>query len=290
MTKIDSLKKEVVVMKDLESLTTMLEQIAARTIVDIRKSILDSRPFFLGVWRIYGILKKLSPPSPGVVHKCLVVAIGIDWGMPGNLLNLVLEEAQKVQKEHDADILLAGKMCHKRFRDNNEHVVHFFSSPKDITLADIQPIYKVVAGYARVIIIYPKFESLSKQVVSKASFSISDAIDKSESEVQASDQQSDSIDVNRFIVEPDAQVISDYLNEAVVGLTVHHYFAEAMLAYSAAQMVAMRSSHDNAKEESRKVRVSYNRARRELIDSKLRELYGSKNIHKEGIKNYDRQN
>ncbi len=277
MKKIDSLKKDIQTMRDLEDITDMLEQTAARTIAHMKTNILGSRQFFLEVWRINAVLKQLAPPPPEVVHKCLVVTIGIDWGMPGNLLNLVIDKARAIQKAHDADMLVAGKMAHGRFRDSSDHVIHFFSAPKNALLADIQPIYRVVANYAKVIIVYPKFDSLSRQTVDTASFSINEESKEIKEAGSAAQNGSlPTIDAKRFIVEPSPQIISNYLNEAVVGLTVHHYFAEAMLAYSAAQMVAMRSGHDNAKREVETIKINYNRARRELIDSKLRELYGSK--------------
>lgn len=278
MTKIDNLKKDLKTMHDLETLTNMLQQTAARSISQMRESILDSRPFFSEVWRIYGTLKQLTPPSPEVVHKHLVVGIGIDWGMPGSLLHRLISETERIQKEHEADLLIVGKMAHSHFRSNSQQTIHFFPAPKDPTLADIQPIYKVVASYAKVTIVYPQFESLSKQPIKTASFSLNDPVDSLEDSAQKVDHSSDDILISpeRFIIDPDPQSISNYLNEAVVGLTVHHYFAEAALAYNAAQMVAMRNSHNNAKQESRSLQLKYNGARRALIDSKIRELYGTR--------------
>jgi ATP synthase F1 gamma subunit len=279
MTKIDGLKNELTTMRNLEALTNMLQQTAARSISQMRESILDSRPFFSEVWRIYGILKQLTPPSPEVVHKHLVVGIGVDWGMPGNLLHRLVAETERIQKEHEADLLIAGKMAHGHFRTKTQQTVHFFSSPKDPTLADIQPIYKVVASYAKVTIVYPQFESLSRQPIKTASFSLSDpsaSLEEQNGDTSSAQSKHDSITAQRFIIDPNPQEISNYLNEAVVGLTVHHYFAESSLAYNAAQMVAMRNSHDNAKQESKRLLLRYNSARRALIDSKIRELYGTR--------------
>lgn len=282
MTKLGKLKTDLTTMNDLENLTDMLEQIAARSIARMRGTIINSRPYFREIWRINGIIKKLSPPAPDVVHKHLVVMIGIDWGMPGSLLNLVANEAVRLQKVHSADMLIAGKMAHSRFRNQDGHTIHFFSAPRDSELTDIQPIYKVVSGYARVTIVYPSFETLSKQVVATASFSVTEQKTEGDEKEVASASLQAEIAAGRFIVEPSAQKIVNYLNEAVVGLTVYHYFAESMLAYSAAQMVAMRNGHDNAKQQAKKLQARYYRARRELIDSKLRELYSSRSAHKGG--------
>lgn len=285
MTKLVKLKTSLQTMSDLEVLTDMLEQSAARTIARMRTTILDSRPYFQEIWRIHSILKQLAPPAPDIVHKHLVVMIGIDWGMPGNLLNLVVSQAQRVQQEHGADMLIAGKMAHSYFRKDEGHTIHYFDVPKDSILADIQPIYKVVAKYARVTIVYPGFESLSKQPILSASFSIGDNQGKELDGGSGDASLESEIAAKRFIIEPNVKEIVNYLNEAVVGLTVHHYFAEAMLAYSAAQMVAMRNGHDNAHEEVGKLRSLYYRARRELIDSKLRELYGSRTVQGKGASN-----
>lgn len=283
MTKLDGLKNDLKTMHNLEALTNMLEQTAARSISQMRENILNSRAFFSEVWRIYGILKQLTPPTPEVVHKHLVVGVGVDWGMPGNLLNRLIAETERIQNEHEADLLIAGKMAHGHFRAKTQTTVHFFGSPKDPTLADIQPIYKVVANYAKVTIVYPRFESLSKQPIMTASFSLNESNEalRDEQRAQTGSSATDTnIDSKRFIIDPDPQTISNYLNEAVVGLTVHHYFAEAALAYSAAQMVAMRNSHDNAKNESKRIQLKYNSARRALIDSKIRELYGTRSATK----------
>ena len=279
MKKLGPISSQLHTMKDLEEITNVLEQTAARTISQLRKTIIDSRPFFREVWRIYAILKQLSPPSPEVVHKHLIVAIGVDWGMPGNLLNRMVAEAEKLRNQYGADLLVAGKMAHNRFKRDDERTVHFFSVPKGSTLVDIQPIYKVIASYAKVTIVYPKFESLLKQSIMAVSLSVNDK-EQFDDEMDDKIDSIDTIRASRFIIDPNPQEIANYLNEAIIGLTVYHYFAESMLAYSAAQMIAMRNGHDNAKKEADKLQTLYYRERRETIDSKLRELYGSRVVHK----------
>ncbi|MFZ2544368.1 MAG: F0F1 ATP synthase subunit gamma [Candidatus Saccharimonadales bacterium] len=275
MTKLDGLKQEMNTMKDLEDLTNMLEQIAARDIAVMRTEILQSRPFFQEFWRIYGILKQLTPPPPEVIHRQLVVVIGIDWGMPGNLLHRVLEVAEKEFEEHSADLLLIGKMTHRQFKNQSDRTVHLFSAPKKSSLRDIEPIYALVSKYAHTIFVYPSFESLSKQKVEINYLTINEK-DNKKAEGQEQVKLDENIAVDRFIIEPNAQEISNYMNQTVVGLSLYHYMAEAMLAYSAAQMVSMRDSYDNAKDASKSLQQRYHKARRETIDSKLRELYGAR--------------
>ncbi|MCA9334734.1 F0F1 ATP synthase subunit gamma, partial [Candidatus Saccharibacteria bacterium] len=225
-------------------------------------------------WKIYGVLKQLTPPPPEVIHRQLVVAIGIDWGMPGGLMHQVLDVAEETYEKHGADLLLIGKMTHARFKDKTDRTVHTFSAPKKSSLRDIEPIYALVSKYAHTTFVYPRFESLSKQVVETNHISIGDTEEQYKEAMQQ--QTKDNVAASRFIIEPDAQEISNYMNQTVVGLSLYHYIAESMLAYSAAQMVAMRNSYDNAKEASKAIRQKYHKARRAMIDAKLRELYGSR--------------
>ena len=269
MSKLDGLLNEMKTMHDLEDITNMLEQVAARDIALMREQILQSRPFFQEFWKIYRVVKELTPVAPEVVHKHLVAVIGIDWGMPGNLLNRVVENAEELFMAEDVDMLLAGKMLHGRFAGRDDRTIHFFNAPKKASLQDITPIAKVIAGYARVTFIFPQFETLSEQTVQRANVT-------AQGEVTNAEEQKAAIEAKRFLVEPDPQTLANYLNEVVVGLSLYHHFAEATLAYSAAQMVAMRNSYENAKDESKRVKNQYNRARRAVIDTKLRELYGAR--------------
>ena len=270
MAKVELLKKELDMIRQLGEMTHVLEETAARDISTVREHILSGRPYFREAWRIYGIMQQLLPPTPDVLNKQLVVAVTLEWGMTGSLLTRVLDKAEELYERYEADILITGKMGQDRFAAQDGRTMHFFNVPKKAAYGDIVELNKVVAKYMHIHFVYPRFETLSKQDVAVAS--ISATRDKPDSSVVE-------IDAKRFIVEPGLQELANYMNEVVVGLTVYNYFSEALLAYSAAQMVAMRAAADNAKEEARHLNFRYNKARREAIDIKLRELYGARLAH-----------
>lgn len=265
MATIDGLKEQIKVMSDLKDITNMLEQVAARDIARMRYKIVGSRTYFDEIWKIHAILKKVVPPPSNLTHKHLVIIVCLDWGMPGGLLNKIIAKGEKMYQELEGDLLVAGKMGHKRFAGRDERTIHMFNIPKEANMSDIEPIYKVVASYAHIHIVYPRFDSLSSQVVAVSELSTDENIENNENDIKAA----------RFLVEPNPQSVSDYINETIIGATMYHYFAEAQLAYSAAQMIAMRNAYDNAKDESNALGQQFYRAKREIIDSKLRELYVS---------------
>jgi len=266
MAKSEKLKKEVKTVSQLKEMTHVLEETAARDISLMRERIIEGRPYFQEAWKIYRIMQQLTPPAPDVLNKHLVVAVTLEWGMTGSLLTHVLDKTEELYKRYEADILLTGNMGRDRFADRDERTVHFFNVPRKSTYEDIAELNKVVAKYMHIHFVYPRFESLSKQVVTVSSVST----------VHDNDPKETTIDAKRFTVEPDINSIVNYMNEVVIGLTVYSYFSEALLAYSAAQMVAMRAASDNAKDELRRLNIKYNKARREQIDAKLRELYESR--------------
>lgn len=266
MIKVEKLKKELKSVEELGEMTRILEETAARDISLMRERIVKSRPYFQEAWRIYRVMKQLAPPPPQVLNKQLVIGVTLEWGMTGSLLTHVLDKTEELYERHEADLLLTGKMGRDRFMNRDERTIHLFSVPKKATYNDVEELYKVASKYSQIHFVYPRFESLSKQVVTVAS--ISTKKDKKD--------QKDNIASQRFIIEPDIDSLANYMNEVVVGLAVYSYFSEALLAYSAAQMVAMRAAYDNSKEERKRLNIKYNKARREAIDAKLRELYESR--------------
>lgn len=270
MPKLDAIKHEMTTVDDLSTLTRVLEETAARDIAQMRERIIKSRPYFQEAWKIFNILQKVAPQSPDVINKHLVVAVTLDWGMTGSLLPHVLDKAEELYTTYEADLLLTGKMGRQRFANRDERTIHLFDVPKKASYNDIQPVFAIVAKYANVHFVYPRFESLGKQTVSVASIAVHE--NESKKKMRA---KGDPIESARFVIEPDAPAVVNYMNEVVVGLVVYNYFSEALLAYSAAQMVAMRSAHDNTKDARRRLLIRYNKARRELVDAKLREQYES---------------
>lgn len=272
MPKVAALKNELKTVAQLSEMTKVLEETAARDISQMRERIVKSRPYFVEAWKIYRLLQRLAPVPPQVMNKQLVVAITPEWGMTGNLLPRVLDRSDELYQHYGADLLLTGKMGRDRFADRDGRTIHFFNVPKKATYNDIQELYKTVAKYSQIHIVYPRFDSLSKQTVAVASLSTKKTADE--------ETEQEPVAAERFLIEPDVQGVVDYMNEVMVGLVVYSYFSEALLAYSAAQMVAMRAAYDNAKDEHRRLSMKYNKARREVIDAKLRELYESRFVVK----------
>src|SRR5690606_19429597 len=109
------------------------------------------------------------------------------------------------------------------------------------------------------------------QEVETVSLIVSQLTDKQAKPSKSAKQQQAS--AQQYLLEPDPQQVANYLNKTIIGILVNSYFHEAVLAYYASQILSMRSAHDNAKDEKEKLLQRYHKARRELIDAKIREQH-----------------
>ena len=263
---LESLKNEISAIEELSDMTSVLEQVAAKEISRMRQRILNSRPFFQEAWRVYRVLHQVAPVSPEVIKQDLVVMITLNWGMFGSLLNKVVSRTEEVYQKYNADLLITGRLGQAEFMHRDERTVHFFQISNKATYQDLAAMQKILATYAQVHFVFPRYIKASLQEVETVSLIFSDGTNR----------EDQSIAPTQFIIEPDVQKVSNYLNQTIVGVLAFNFFQEALLAYNASQMLAMRNAHDHAKEEQERLTLDYHKARREQIDAKLRELHGNK--------------
>lgn len=272
MSSIEALKQDIKVIGELGEITEVLEQVAAKNIMETRAAILKSRDFFDEAWKIYNVIRNTTEIGPDVIDRDLIVLITPNRGMSGNLLNRVIDKAESMYQKHKADLLITGKKGHNHFLNRDERTIHFFSVSNKATFEDIEPLKKIVSKYARVHFVYPRYISITQQDIVVASL-VNEKKDKN------LDMQEEVVASKRFIFEPNITEVVNYLNKTIVGVLFFNYFSEALLAYNAAQMIAMKDAHDNALEQSKDLRFRYHKLRREVIDAKLRDLYKFKYIN-----------
>lgn len=266
MQNLEVLKNEIVAVEELQDISEALEQIAAKGIVMARKKILAGREFFEETWRIYAILRELILLPAEVKNKDLVFIITLNRGMCGNLLNRVCKAGEQAAEKCKADILITGKKGQGIFSNREDKTIHFFSLPNEVTYEQMEPIKDIAARYARVHVVYPKYVTTLNQEVRIVSLVAKPKED-------AKSGPANFVIPKRYKLEPNLQEVVNYFNKAIVGIMIYSFFSESILAYNAAQMVAMRNAHENAEEIKTKTVVRYHKKRRELIDIKLRDLY-----------------
>ncbi|OQB05188.1 MAG: ATP synthase gamma chain [bacterium ADurb.Bin212] len=274
MPSLETLKNNIQVVEELADISNTLEQIAARDILKVRERTLKSRDYFNETWKIYSVLRKLAPVNPNVKDRSLVVMITFNRGMCGSLLNKVISVGDQLYKKYKADLLITGRKGHSHFANRNERTIHFFSIPNQIKFEEIEPLKDILGQYSAVHIVFPRYYSATKQDVEIVSLMLGEDNETS-TEKKSTNYLKRVILPKQFKIEPTIEEVVDRFNKTVMGILVYNYFSEALLAYSAAQVIAMRNANNNASEERTKMIHRYHKMTREIIDIKLRELYKS---------------
>ena len=165
MRSLDSLRNDIKTIDELKDTTEILEQVAAKSIIETRESILKSRGFFIKAWEIYNVLRQLTDLGPNVYNKDLVILITPNRGMCGSLVNKVVRKGDELRKQNQADLLITGRKGHNHFKNDDERTIHYFSIPNNATYEDIEPLKEVIAKYATVHVVFPRYLSISQQKV-----------------------------------------------------------------------------------------------------------------------------
>ena len=268
MITLEELKKEIDSAIELQNISQAMEQSAASYIVKARNKIFKTRTFFEEAWKSYDITRRLSLPQKDFKRSKVVVAITPDQGLYGNLL---IEELDTVQAELNntrSELIVIGSKGKAMFSQNESNITHHFDLPEDLKYENLNSIIDAISKFSNITIVYPKYISAFEQEIT--TFTLNDQVDLTDN--------NDEIDLKRFNFDPNIESVSEYFDKTVIGIIFFRYFIEAMLAYKAAQMIAMKRAHDNAADFLTENKSLYFRSKRELIDGRLRELTASRNL------------
>ena len=267
----DELKKQIESTIQLENITQAFEQSAALYLFKTKNKILKSRKFFIEAWATFDIVKQLVIPSKITSSKKLIIAISPNQGMYGNLMWKLIDKVEKLYQEQRANLIVIGKKGKSHFSRDKVRSVVFFELPDETNYPQISEVADAITKYSQISIVYPRYISLFEQEIV--------VVRLNEGKEQAKESvQKEKIDTKRYLFDPNWLEVAGYFDKAMLSLIFYGYFSESMLAYKAAQMVAMKKAYDNAKDNLVELKFKYSRMNRELIDSRMRELLAARKI------------
>lgn len=117
----------------------------------------------------------------------------------------------------------------------------------------------------RVDVVYSRFRNAAMQFPQSVQFL---PVEKIETEQGASTNRAD------YIFEPSKEELFDYLVPTILQTTFHSYVLDVSAGEHGARMTAMDKATENADELLRDLKISYNKARQEVITSELAEIVG----------------
>jgi F-type H+-transporting ATPase subunit gamma len=288
MASVQQFRKRIKSIQNTRQITKAMEMVASVKMQKAVKSILEARSYVQNSWNMLLKLANLTLPEnhpltrPKEVGKTVIVFITSDRGLSGSYNSDLLKKlTAAVHEQSNPDIIAVGKKGAdyvKKYELGNLVAV-FDGMDNNISPEAILPIAKLTMDeylankYDKVVIIYSYFASSLAQtpVVKKVL-----PIDRDHIDLPDLWEQHGVAENNlEYKLEPDAATIVDRLLARLIRMQLYGALLEANASKHSAQMVAMKSATDNAKELIDELTLTYNSVRQASITREIAEIAGA---------------
>lgn len=262
--------------KNIQQVTRAMQLVAASKMRRAQAAVLASRPF---EERLRTVLNDLAPYADPETHpllarrevkRTLVVLVTTDRGLVGPLnVNLLRATLKFAQERPGVCYLAVGRKGINGLRRMRARVVAEFAGLADRpTTADTNPIARIVqqeflAGNVdEVHLAFTRFVNTLRQVPTTRRIL----------PLVPEDEDLDALPPIQYLFEPDAETVLAQVLPRLVELAVYQALLESRASQYSAQMVAMRSATDAARDIIADLTLAANKARQTRITKEMLEI------------------
>lgn len=285
MPTIRQLKRRIASVKNTAKITNALQLVAASKMRRAQDRALQARPYAEKLRVVLSGLATQGEGEEGSSHPLLVsrpvkniavLHITPDRGLCGGLnANMNRSGGSFVAMQHEPVAIVAvGKKGRDFFVRAHAHVTAEFTDLGDYpSQNDTTVIARVImedyleGKIDRVYMSYPQFVSTAVQrPVIRQLLPIEPPQRESAEEAAAYREA--------YIFEPSPRVVLERLLPRFIEMQIYEAILENAASFQSAQMVAMKNATDNAREITRELTLTYNKARQEQITKELLDIVG----------------
>jgi ATP synthase F1 gamma subunit len=274
MSRLNDIARQEAAMGTLVELTGAFEGIASMRIAQIKDQVQQSTKFFEELWHIYSQLRAGTDFSFGrdkaegtVLKRELYVIITSEGSFSGDidqkLVKLMLQTYDKTKH----DIVVIGHHGAMQLAQRGVGYKKYFKLPTRDRDINVEPIIREVRQYQSTKMFYQEYVSLMVQDVKRIDLSAAVA-----EQGQASDKADEVISEKTYIFEPSTYAVAAHLERSMMQIAVSQLILDSKLAQYASRFRAMSISHDRSEESKSELHLSYNRAKRNIKDERLKEV------------------
>lgn len=274
-------------MGTIVSLTSALESISSMKIMQTKSQVLISNEFFKEVWDIYKQIRVDVMFNFGRKYdeqsndKELLILVTAPSGLTGDIDYRLVKKVREYYETEKHDIVVIGRHGAQQLNQSRIPFKKFFNLPKQ-DYVNVEPIMDEIKKYAKCRVFYQSYVSLARQDIK--SVDISEAISSMgrTTDITAVDTE-DKITEKTYIFEPGPYAVVAYLETAMLRLMLAQFIYDSRLAQIASRFKAMSAAKERSIETHNDLKVQYSRAKRALVDTRLKEsLVGLKKIRAGG--------
>lgn len=280
------IKAEESSVRSVVSLTSALESLSSMQIAKTKNKVLISNQFFDEVWDIYkqirvDVLFNFGrTPEQETTEKELLILITAKGGLSGDIDQRLVRKVAEHYDETKNDILVIGK--HGALKLKQAHIDHeyFFDLPEKDYI-NVDPLMDIIRKYSHSRIYYQNYISLTEQAIKDVD--LSEVVSSKGRVADMATISDDLVSEKTYIFEPSSYAVAAYLENSILRLTISQFIYDSRLAQVASRFKAMSAAKERSVETAGELRTEYNRAKRNQVDTRLKEsMAGLKKIRAGG--------
>lgn len=280
------IKADEVAIRSVVSLTSALESLSSMQIAKTKNRVLISNQFFDEVWKIYKQIRvdvlfnfgRSEGEKP--IDKELLILITAKAGLSGDIDQRLIRKFQEHYDESKHDVLVIGRHGAVKLKQVYVNYDYYFDLPEGEYI-NVDPLMDITRRYARSRIFYQNYISLGQQTIEDVD--LSEVVSSKGRVADINTVGDDVVSEKTYIFEPSSYAVAAYLENSILRLTISQFIYNSRLAQVASRFKAMSAAKERSLETAGELRVELNRARRNQVDTRLKEsLAGLKKVRAGG--------
>ena len=280
------IKADEVAVKSVVSLTSALESLSSMQIAKTKNKVLISNQFFDEVWKIYKQIRvdvlfnfgRQVDEKP--IDKELLILITAKAGLSGDIDQRLIRKFLEYYDEQHHDVLVIGHHGALKLKQSHVDYAYYFDLPEGDYI-NVDPLMDITRKYSRSRIFYQNYISLGQQTIEEVD--LSEVVSSKGRVADLSTVGDDVVSEKTYIFEPSSYAVAAYLENSILRLTISQFIYDSRLAQVASRFKAMSAAKERSIENANELHVEYNRAKRNQVDTRLKEsLAGLKKVRAGG--------
>ena len=280
------IKADEVAVKSVVGLTSALESLSSMQIAKTKNKVLISNQFFDEVWKIYKQIRvdvlfnfgRQVDEKP--IDKELLILITAKGGLSGDIDQRLIRKFLEYYDEQHHDVLVIGHHGALKLKQSHVDYAYYFDLPEGDYI-NVDPLMDITRKYSRSRIFYQNYISLGQQTIEEVD--LSEVVSSKGRVADLSTVGDDVVSEKTYIFEPSSYAVAAYLENSILRLTISQFIYDSRLAQVASRFKAMSAAKERSIENANELHVEYNRAKRNQVDTRLKEsLAGLKKVRAGG--------
>lgn len=280
------IKAEEASMRTIVSLTSAFESLSSMAITKTKGKVLISNQFFDEVWNIYKQIRMDVMFNFGrtedeqAIEKELLILITAQGGLSGDIDQRLIKKFRAHYDPEKNDIIVIGHHGAGQLEQLRIHYNQYYDMPKKDYI-NVDPLMNEIKKYRKSRVFYQSYISLTQQDIKE--LDLSDVVSSKGKIADLDTLGDDMITEKTYIFEPNAFTVAAHLETSMLRLTLAQFIYDSRLAQIASRFKAMTAAKERSLETANDLHVQYSRAKRSLVDVRLKEsLAGLKKLRAGG--------